>query len=157
MTTQLTRATCALALGLWGCSGSGAETDASGDRAHIDVLTWWSQPSELDAIEAVIAVHLAKFPQVEVRVLSSQNQGTLATDVEKGLAEGAPPTAFQANLGGNALQWAESSPDLSERARAWSSEFRETILERLSKDGKLIGVPLALTRQNNAYYNLEVL
>jgi len=77
--------------------------------------------------------------------------------VQNRLADGNPPTAFQANLGGNALKWAESAQDLSQRAESWSSHFDASILERLTTDGKLVGVPLALTRQNNAYYNLALL
>ncbi len=155
MKTLLIGSACALALGTLGCS-----SDSTGDETStgkLELLTWWSQPSELDAIDAVIAVHNAKYPGVDIDVHSSMSQGTMTTDVETRLAEGTPPTAFQANLGGNALQWAESSQDLSDRAASWKSGFQDSILERLTADGKLIGVPLALTRQNNAYYNVKLL
>ena len=143
---------CALALGAFGCSDP-----ETADASKLELLTWWSQPSELEAIDAVIAVHNVAHPEVEVTVLSSKTQGSLTSDVQARLADGTPPTAFQANLGGNALQWVSSAQDLSARASSWSGGFQSSILERLTADGKLIGVPLALTRQNNAYYNTKLL
>jgi glucose/mannose transport system substrate-binding protein len=149
MRTLLCTFSCALALG---CSD--AET---ADDSKLELLTWWQQRSELDAIDAVIAVHNQSHPDVEVTVNSSKSQGSMTTDVQTRLAEGTPPTAFQANLGGNALQWAESAQDLSSRAESWSGDFQASILERLTVEQQLIGVPLALTRQNNAYYNVALL
>jgi glucose/mannose transport system substrate-binding protein len=144
---------CALVCLALACS----DADESEEPSKLELLTWWSQPTELAAIQAVIDLHEAKYPSVDIEVLGSDNQDTLGGDVQNRLAEGNPPTAFQANLGGNALKWAESAQDLSARAAAWSSHFDASILERLTVDGKLVGVPLALTRQNNAYYNLALL
>jgi glucose/mannose transport system substrate-binding protein len=137
-----------------GCS----DPDEPSEPKKLELLTWWSQPTELSAIQAVIDVHATRHPHVEVEVLKSDNLDTLGSDVQNRLAEGDPPTAFQANLGENALKWAESAQDLSERSAAWADHFDAGILERLmDADGKLVGVPLALTRQNNAYYNLAML
>ena len=143
-----------LVLATAGCSSS---SDDEGE-VRFDLQTWWSQKSELDAIDAVIAVNQELHPNVHIRVLSSDSQAALQLDVTRGLAEGTPPTAFQANLGGNALQWHDNSAlPINARAKAWSSAFQDSILERVTADGDLIGVPLALTRQNNAYYNLKLL
>ncbi|HEY6079460.1 MAG TPA: ABC transporter substrate-binding protein [Polyangiaceae bacterium] len=152
MNMLLNRGASALALVALGCSSSGAD-----DEARVELLTWWKQPSELDAIHAAIDVHRLGHPDVQIKVHTSDTQGTLGNDVQRRLAEGTPPTAFQANLGGNGLQWAESAQDLRPRAMAWEGAFDPSILERLTVDGKLIGVPLALTRQNNAYYNPKLL
>ena len=149
MKTPVCTFLCALALG---CSDA-----EPADDSKLELLTWWQQRSELDAIDAVIAVHNERHPDVEVTVNSSKSQGSMTSDVQTRLAEGTPPTAFQANLGGNALQWAESAQDLSARAESWSGDFQASILERLTVGDELIGVPLALTRQNNAYYNVALL
>jgi glucose/mannose transport system substrate-binding protein len=145
----------ALAIVLGGCSGS--EGEAGNGEINFDLLTWWSQPSELDAIDAVIAVNTRKHPDVRIKVFKAKSQGAMISDVQSRLADGTPPTAFQANLGGNALQWSESAQPLNARAKAWSKDFQDSILERVSSGGDIIGVPLALTRQNNAYYNLKLL
>jgi glucose/mannose transport system substrate-binding protein len=141
----------ALAFATSACSGQDGE--AGDERTTLELLTWWSQESELSAIDAVIEVNRRKHPNVDVRVLKAKSQGAMTSDVRRGLADGTPPTAFQANLGGNALQWSESAQPLNARAKAWASAFQDGILERVSADNDLIAVPLALTRQNNAYYN----
>lgn len=156
MKTQWVQAVCALSLSGLGCSDADAGGSGPG-QGQLELLTWWRQATELDAIEAVIAVHNVKYPNVEIQVFSSESQGAMTKVVEDRLADGTPPTAFQANLGGNALQWAGSAQDLRERAKQWDGDFQESILERLTVGGKLIGVPLALTRQNNAYYNVALL
>ena len=144
-----------LALALGGCSGT--EGEAGNGEISFDLLTWWSQPSELEAIDAVIDVNTRKHPNVRIKVFNAKSQGAMISDVQGRLADGTPPTAFQANLGGNALQWSESAQPLNARAKAWSKDFQAGILERVSSGGDIIGVPLALTRQNNAYYNLKLL
>ena len=145
----------ALALAAAGCSGT--EGEAAPGEINFDLLTWWSQDSELSAIDAVIDVNARKHPNVKIKVFTAKTQGAMITDVQSRLADGTPPTAYQANLGGNALQWSESAQPLNARAQAWSRNFQDGILERVSSGGDIIGVPLALTRQNNAYYNLKLL
>jgi glucose/mannose transport system substrate-binding protein len=160
MKTLLALGVCSLALSAAGCASAdsdGAHEGLSEQHADLELLTWWSQPTELSAIDAVIAVHNVRHPNVKISVHSSMSSASVATDVESRLAEGTPPTAFQANLGGNAMQWADSAEALNDRARSWSSAFQPSILERLSSGSKLLGVPLALTRQNNAYYNVKLL
>lgn len=153
MKTRLVGSVCAFGLVVLGCS----DLDSKSQDNQLELLTWWSQASELAAIRAVIEVHRAEHPDIEVEVLQSQNQGSMTKDVQDRLVDGTPPSAFQANLGGNALQWSETAQTLNDRAQAWSAAFRDSILERVSNAGQLMAVPLALTRQNNAYYNLEVL
>jgi glucose/mannose transport system substrate-binding protein len=154
-TPLLLGSTLALALATSACSGTDGE--AGNEQTTIELLSWWSQESELSAIDAVIDVNRQKHPNVDIRVLKAKSQGAMMSDVRRGLADGTPPTAFQANLGGNAQQWSESAQPLNARAKAWSSAFQDSILERVSANGDLIAVPLALTRQNNAYYNLKLL
>ena len=108
---------------------SGTEGAADSGQTDLELLTWWSQKSELDAIQAVIDVNDAKHPDVHVRVLKSDTQQTMVSDVQSRLADGTPPTAFQANLGGNALQWAESAQPLNARAKSWSRRLHGSIAE----------------------------
>jgi glucose/mannose transport system substrate-binding protein len=153
LTTLPLIAVIATAAVLSGCS----DNDETPRDVQFELLTWWSQKSELAAIDAAIKLNEKKHPNVHIRVLKADSQGAMALDVQNRLAEGTPPNAFQANLGGNALQWKKSALSLETRAAGWRDHFQTSILERLSADGQLIGVPLALTRQNNAYYNLAVL
>ena len=144
-----------LSIATTACSGTDGAAD-DGQR-NLDLSTWWSQKSELDAINAVIALNHSKHPDVNITVLTAKSQAAMVSDVQSRLVDGTPPSAFQANLGGNALEWSESALGLNGRASRWSSAFQDSILERVSVGKNIIGVPLALTRQNNAYYNLKVL
>jgi glucose/mannose transport system substrate-binding protein len=147
-----------LASALLACACSSTEGGASENgQTELELLTWWSQDSELGAINAVIEVNNARHPDVHIKVLKAKSQDAMTQDVASRLADGTPPTAFQANLGGNALQWSESAQPLNERAKAWSANFQDSIIERVSAGSEIIGVPLALTRQNNAYYNVKML
>jgi glucose/mannose transport system substrate-binding protein len=139
-------------------ASSACAADESEPNVQLELLTWWSQDSERAAIQAVIDENARQHPNVGVRVLYADSLEVLTGDMNLRLADGTPPTAFQANLGGNALQWGESAESLNARAATWRSGFQESILEQLSKaNGELVGVPVALTRQNNVYYNARVL
>ena len=109
-----------LALGLFTSACSGTDGEADQGQTVLELLTWWSQESELSAIDAVIAVNAVKHPNVDIRVLKAKSQGAMTSDVRRGLADGTPPSAFQANLGGNALQWSESARALNGRLRTAS-------------------------------------
>ena len=100
---------------LSGCS----DNDETPRDVQFELLTWWSQKSELAAIDAAIKLNEQKHPNVHIRVLKADSQGAMALDVQNRLAEGTPPNAFQANLGGNALQWKKSALSLETRAAAW--------------------------------------
>lgn len=139
------------------CSGESESAQRAIEPQEIELLTWWSQPTERAAINAVIAVNDAKHPNVHIRVLTADSQLAMDDSLTMRLADGNAPTAFQANLGGNALQWADAALSLDTRADAWKEAFQTGILERVTHEKQLIGVPLALTRQNNAYYNKRVL
>src|SRR5438046_441988 len=96
-----------LALG-FASLGCGSTNDDEGE-VDLELLTWWSQDSELSAINAVIDVNAEQHPNVHVRVLTADTLQSMTVDVQKRISEGTPPTAFQANLGGNALQWKDNA------------------------------------------------
>jgi glucose/mannose transport system substrate-binding protein len=153
--TKAKRLFCVLSVAV---SSSACAADDAETEAQLELLTWWSQASERAAIQAVIDENARQHPNVSVHVLYADSLEVLQGDMELRLADGTPPTAFQANLGGNALQWGDSAEALNARAETWRSAFQDSILEQLSTtDGTLVGVPVALTRQNNVYYNARVL
>jgi ABC-type glycerol-3-phosphate transport system substrate-binding protein len=122
----------------------------------LELDTWWATPSELKPIQDVVKLFEKAYPNVTVNVVTATSQAAMDTDVTNRFASGTPPAALQANLGGNALQFASGALDLG--SPAWKSSFQGPVLQTLTnKTGKLIGVPLGLTRQNVAYWNLRVL
>jgi glucose/mannose transport system substrate-binding protein len=102
-------------------------------------------------------VHKKSHPDVKVTTLTSTSQADLQATVQSRFTTGNPPAAFQANLGGSALTWGPSAASLNGPSSKWVSSFPQNVIEQLTYNGALIGVPLALTRQNVAYWNLKVL
>src|SRR5258706_4779016 len=89
-------------LGLLTACGS---SDEAPPPVKIEVDTWWTGPAELSAINALVDVHKKTHPDVTINVKSSATSNDLVDEIKARLAAGNPPAAFQANLGGNALQW----------------------------------------------------
>jgi glucose/mannose transport system substrate-binding protein len=139
---------------LLGCASDAVDEP---EPRRIELLTWWTEPTEIDAIDALVAVHRQRNPGAEVSVLSTANHETLVVDMQNRFAEGNPPAAFQENLGGNALRWSSSAQSLESRSGGWSSAFQPALLDLVTVNEVLIGVPVAITRQNDAYYNQAVL
>jgi glucose/mannose transport system substrate-binding protein len=138
-----------------GCSSEAATSEVAADR--LELLTWWTQPTELAALEALIDVHEGKHANIEVTVFSAITRDAMDDELLDRLSDGNPPTAFQANLGGHSKRWAESAQSLNQRSAAWASAYQSSVLDLVTVDGELIGVPLAITRDNNSYYNKRVL
>ena len=138
-------------------SACGSSDDAPSAPVSIELATWWTQGAEVGAINALIAEHKKIHPDVTVKSLPSENAAALQSLVQTRLSAGNPPAAFQANLGGSALQWGPNAQSLNSISSAWTASYDSSVLEQLTYNGNLIGVPVALTRQNVAYWNLKVL
>ncbi len=136
------------------CGGGGGGNTAP-KPVTLEMDTWWASMSELAPIQSVIQIHEKAYPNVTVNVVTASSQAQMDTDVTNRFAAGTPPAALQANLGGNALQFSAGALGLG--TPSWKGSFQSTILDTLTQDGKLIGVPLGLTRQNVTYWNLQVL
>ena len=135
--------------------GGGNSGSSAPQPVTLEMDTWWATPSELAPINDVVAIHEKQFPNVTVNVVTASSQAAMDTNVTNRFAAGSPPAALQANLGGNALQFAGSA--LSLGTPAWASSFSPSVLAPLTQNGKLIGVPLGLTRQNVTYWNIKVM
>jgi glucose/mannose transport system substrate-binding protein len=135
----------------------GSSDDVAPAPVSIELATWWTSGAEVNAINALIDVHKKTHPDVTIKALPAENAAALQSLVTSRLGAGNPPAAFQANLGGSALQWGPNAQSLNSVSGAWASNFEPSVLEQLTYQGALIGVPVALTRQNVAYWNLKVI
>jgi hypothetical protein len=134
--------------------GSGGGTATPPKPVTLELDTWWTTAADLAPIQSVIALHHTAHSNVTVNVVSAASQGEMDKAVTNRFTNGNPPAALQANLGGNALQFGSSALALNPK---WTSAFNPAVLGQLTSNGKLIGVPLGLTRQNAAYWNNKVL
>lgn len=143
------------------------QADPEGEGT-VEIFSWWSTTSERQALDALLQVHKARQP--ETRVLNAAEE--LAQDARERLADrmrqGSPPDTFQVNIGRDLRQWVlfdgrddgeakvASLNGLAEQ-HDWFGSFHQTLLERVSFDGKLYAVPFNVHRINTLFYNLKTL
>jgi glucose/mannose transport system substrate-binding protein len=154
-----------LALLLFSCGAPSAEEQPP---ASLEIFSWWSSQSEARALEALLEVHEKKHPDLRVinaaDALADKARARLADRMRRGL----PPDTFQANIGRDLFEWVlfgRSDDDeakvqpLNDLARdaGWFDVFPPPVLDALSFEGRIYGVPLNIHRLNTLFYNKRVL
>jgi glucose/mannose transport system substrate-binding protein len=134
----------------------------------VEIFSWWSSPSETAALDAMLAVHTKRHPNVRVinavEMLADKARARLADRMRRGL----PPDTFQANIGRDLFQWvlfdrrddAEakiSSLNNMANEQDWFEVFPKPLVDALSYGGNLYGVPVNVHRLNTLFYNQQVL
>lgn len=169
----------ALALAMAACS-SGGSGDASasgdesgssstgsnawdGDSSEVDVVTWWEAGSEKEGLQALEKVFEEKFPDtkfVNAAIAGgggSQAKQKLAAD----LAAGNPPDTFQAHAGAELSDYIDAGQieDLSGLydELGLRNAFPQSLIDRLTVDGKIYSVPSNIHRANMVWANPTVL
>lgn len=145
---------------LLGCAGA-ERHDAP---ESLEIFSWWTSPSEVAALDALLDVHQARHPDVKVinaaEALADKARARLADRMRRGL----PPDTFQANIGRDLFEWVlfDGRNDAESKVQAlntladeqdWFHLFPDTVLEALSFEGRIYGVPLNVHRLNTLFYN----
>lgn len=166
-----------LALAMAACSSGGSGDAASGDESgttsgsnawdgdssEVDVVTWWEAGSEKQGLEALEKVFEEKFPDtkfVNAAIAGgggSQAKQKLAAD----LAAGNPPDTFQAHAGAELSDYIDAGQieDLSGLydELGLRDVFPQSLIDRLTVDGKIYSVPSNIHRANMVWANPKVL
>lgn len=159
---RLVRAFCALAL-LSGCG--------SDDKTKLEVFSWWSQPSERRAFQAVADLHESNHPDVIVDNRADPRALEQRERMARLMLSGAPPATFTANAGADLLRWATIDREGNDFDYSYvkdvSGLLADTgLLEALRPElrsalavgdsAELYGVPINVHRLNVLYYNTQV-
>ncbi|HEX2730896.1 MAG TPA: ABC transporter substrate-binding protein [Polyangiaceae bacterium] len=146
------------------CSSSEPDEPAP----SVEIFSWWSSPGETEALQALLQVHHRKYPEVRVinaaEVLADKARARLADRMRHGL----PPDTFQANIGQDLFQWVlfdrrddkeskVSSINALADAQHWFGVLPKAIVDALSFNGQMYGVPLDIHRLNTLFYNRKLL
>jgi len=133
--------------------------------AGAEILSWWVQRGEADALRAVLGVYARSHPR----------HGSIASRAVDGIVEartelvwrmlnGRPPDTFQVN-GGNALRsFIRRTPageqmdpiDFLFASEGWDRVLPPDLLDLVSHRGRLYAVPLNVHRTNSLFYNERV-
>ncbi len=153
-----------VALSLVGALAVPACSD-SNDRGSVSILHWWKQGGEADAIGALLDLYKRQNPGVGIVDMSVDGSALARSAISSKISEGSPPDTFQANGGWDLMAWV-----LVDGPSAGSSRVEELdpvaldlvgkvpgpVLDTVSYNGKVYGVPLNIHRVNTFFYNKEV-
>src|SRR5687768_11585757 len=95
---SLLAATLAACVGSDDGGGGDDEEDDGEPSGEIQVFSWWTSPGEVDALEALISLQEANYPDTRVRNLAEELADEARARLAQLLADGTPPDLYQANV-----------------------------------------------------------
>jgi glucose/mannose transport system substrate-binding protein len=173
------RAACvlaALAAGAGACQRTQAASPRGADEAAaeaaaarpIEMFSWWERVGDADALGALMREHRRFYPDEVIINASTGFSGNARKTLRARMMRNEPPDAFQANAGRDLMQWVLANgmdaresklrplDDLVPGGAAWRRTIPPAVLERVSFDGKLYGIPANVHRLNTVFYNRKV-
>jgi glucose/mannose transport system substrate-binding protein len=146
-----------VALGGPACSGGANE------KSSIEILHWWKQGGEAEAIDALLGVYKQQNPGVKIVDSSVDGSALARAAIRTKISDGSPPDTFQANGGWDLMAWVlydghDTDPTYLEAldSSEWMGEVPQPVLESVSYKERVYGVPLNIHRVNTFFYNKDV-
>jgi glucose/mannose transport system substrate-binding protein len=150
----------AVALLLPACSDGPTQTGS------VEILHWWKQGGEADAIGKLLALFKMKYPTVKIIDASVDGSKLARGAIQNKISGGSPPGTFQANGGSDLMSWviyggsktAEQSKmqALNPTMLDWIDKVPDPVLQSVSYKGTVYAVPLNVHRLNALFYNKDV-
>ena len=133
-------------------------------RPKLEVLSWLTSGSEASALEALTENYERQYPGIVVMSDTvAGGSGSVARPVlERRLAAGNPPDAWQSHAGSELFGqyvepgYCEPVTDLY-RGGGWDRVFPKSLLDLITRDGKVYAVPAGVHRGNVLWYNKRLL
>jgi glucose/mannose transport system substrate-binding protein len=144
---------------------SGPVTGAPAGRP-IEMLSWWGPLGQSDPVKALIAEHAKRFPEDYVINARTLLSGRARSTLTARMMSGEPPDVFQCNVGYDMRQWVSMDgvddrgsklAPLDETFPSLWKAVPSKLLDYISFQGKLYGVPATVHRVNAMFYNKAVL
>jgi len=162
----------------WACglalvAGSGCDRvsrggEGGGGPPPIEITSWWQKVGAIDQMGGLVSAHHRRSPDDLVIQSGAGLSGLKRRALRARMLRNTPPDTFEANAGGDLLQWVlvngvdatESKllplDDLVEGVAEWRRAVPPAILEQVSYQGKIYGVPVNVYRINTIFYNARV-
>jgi glucose/mannose transport system substrate-binding protein len=142
---------------------TGCAENSDGEK-KLEIFSWWTNGGEADGLNALYEVFKKKYPDVEI--INATVAGGAGSNAKAVLATrmqgGEPPDSFQVHGGAElndswvAADKMEPLNDLYE-SQGWMDKFPKSLIDLVSKDGKIYSVPVNVHRGNVLWYNTKVL
>jgi glucose/mannose transport system substrate-binding protein len=141
------------------CGGAVTSTpDAASTPMRLEIYSWLTAGSEKTALDNVVDELKRRHPGL-VFDNATVDRGEGRMELLQRMANDNPPDSFQVITGMDLRQWADVLESLDSAAleQGWASAIPKGVLESVSKNGTLIGVPLGIERDNTLFYNKAIL
>ena len=154
------------ALILTGCGNSGSKSSsASGsdnNNGNLEIFSWWTAGGEADGLKALNTVFNKKYPDIDVKNeavaggAGANAKAVLATRMQGNN----PPSTFQVHGGAELMAYVDAGKmqpinDLYKK-NGWDGKFPKDLMDLVSKDGKIYGIPVDVHRGNVLWYNKKI-
>jgi glucose/mannose transport system substrate-binding protein len=152
------------AMGAWGCSDDAATGDDTGPgetKAQLEVFSWWVQPGEIEALQALFDLYQDENPGQRIFNAAEESGPTAKQVLGERLDAGDPPDLFQQNAY-EMRAFLQAHPgaivpldDLFE-SEGLTSVIAPEVLDNVTVDGAIYSVPVNAHRENSLFYNKEL-
>jgi glucose/mannose transport system substrate-binding protein len=139
------------------CSGGANE------KGSIEILHWWKQGGEAEAIGKLLDLYKQQNPGVKIVDSSVDGSALARAAIRSKVSDGDPPDTFQANGGWDLMAWVlYNGHDAGQTqlqaldSSEWMTAIPEPVLTSVSYKDKIYGVPLNIHRVNTFFYNKDV-
>jgi len=168
----------ALALALAMAAGAACGRGATGDpvpgpagaapQRPIEIFSWLERIGDSDPLGALATEHRRHYPDDVIINARAALSGLARKALRNRMLHNEPPDTFQANVGSDLMQWVLTNgsdareskllplDDLVAGVASWREAMPAPLVERVSYDGKIYGVPADLHRNNTVFYNKKI-
>lgn len=134
----------------------------------LEVLTWWTEGGEKQALQCLLDVHKKKHPNVSFSTTDATSAEKAFEGLDTRFELGVPPDTFQVNGGAKLLSRVidplvdsettakpslQATTDVFEQAATQGIKILEGLTPLIDVGGEKYGVPVNVHRINNLYYN----
>lgn len=148
--------------------GCGSSDDASDDpdqgkteTTQIELFSWWTQPGEAEALQALVELHRSEFPNERIYNAAEEDGPEAKSVLSQRLDDGDPPDLFQNNAY-EMRAFLAAHPDAIEPlddlfdAEGLNDAVAPEVLENVTVDGHVIAMPVNIHRENALFYNKSI-
>jgi glucose/mannose transport system substrate-binding protein len=134
----------------------------------IEMFSWLERIGDSDPLGALATEHRRHHPDDVIINARAALSGLARKALRSRMLRNEPPDTFQASVGIDLMQWVLTNgsdareskllplDDLVAGAASWRESMPAELLDRVSYDGKIYGVPADLHRNNTVFYNKRV-
>lgn len=135
------------------------------DAIDAEVVSWWIQRGEADALRALLGVYARSHPNRRSIKSATFDCNVAATEqLSSRMLRGKPPDTFQVNGGNALLSWVRRTTsgeqmdpiDFLVASEGWASVFPADVLDLVRHRGRIYAVPLDIHRTNLLFFSARI-